>query len=381
MNILYITSYPIEYNTSANMRNLGLIAGLLKEGHNVSTFSPYPLNKAFYSGELTRLPLKKRYWIGSVGTEDDSENKGKKPGKIKKTLETLYNTLAIYDRRSWLTKLINCHSVEEDFDIIISSSDPKSAHLLAESLIRKRPSVCKKWIQYWGDPFFGDITNRSLFKSFLVKREERRILKQANKAVYVSPFTAEDVKARISEISQNIQFLPIPFIEKSFEQESLNENCQLISYFGDYYSRIRNISPLVTAINELKVPSAIVGNSDFKIEEQEYLTVRERMNSKDLQELANKTWVYVCLCNRHGTQIPGKIYHNVATGKPILIILDGNNTDKMRHFFESFKRFYICNNDVEDIISTLLIIRKEKKVFDVPESLKPENIANQFVTL
>lgn len=378
MNILFITSYPIEYNTSANTRNQGLISGLLKNGYQVSTLSPYPTNTAFYSGKLIELPLKKRYWIGNTDVVSDSGQKKSKPGRIKIILESLYTSFAVYDRRSWLTRLIDGNSVDEDFDVIISSSDPKSAHLIAEKLIKVRPSVCKKWIQYWGDPFTGDITINSTFNSFLIKREEKRIIGKADKAVYVSPFTAEDICSCYPEYDKKIAFLPIPYIEEPNSNKDETKG-DLISYLGNYTSTRRDVRPLIEAINEMKLPAAIVGDSDLRIEPNEHLIVKERMNHEELKQITEKTAVYVCVCNLHGTQIPGKVYHYVDTGKPILVILDGEYSGKMREFFESFQRFYLCDNNVTDIKKTLRIIIKEKKSFDVPDQLKPSFIAAEFI--
>ena len=39
MRILYITSYPLEYSSSANMRNIALIKGLIENGNEVHTLS------------------------------------------------------------------------------------------------------------------------------------------------------------------------------------------------------------------------------------------------------------------------------------------------------------------------------------------------------
>lgn len=380
MKILFITSYPVEYNTSANIRNLGLLGGLLKNGNEVSTLSPYPNNRSFFSGKLSSLPFKKRYWIGGEGDNEDSAgtSSNKRPGKIKKILEGVYSSIAVYDRRSWLKRLITNNSVDEDFDIVISSSDPKSAHVLAEKLIKVRPTVCKRWIQYWGDPFIGDITINSSLNSVLIKREEKRILGKSSKSVFVSPFTAENIKCRLPQLKDKIEFIPIPYIEKKNRVE-LQEGT-LISYLGNYTVSRRDIRPLVNAINDLQLPAAIVGDSDIKIEENEHLIVRERMNGSELEEITNKTRVFVCVCNTQGTQIPGKVYHYVDTGKPILIILDGDYSEQMKDYFESFKRFYLCNNNEKDIKETLVLINKENKTFDVPDSLKPEKIAEKFVS-
>ena len=62
MNILFVTTYPLEYNTSANIRNVALIMGLLKLGHVVSTYSLYPEDTRFFD-EMLSIGIKRRYWI------------------------------------------------------------------------------------------------------------------------------------------------------------------------------------------------------------------------------------------------------------------------------------------------------------------------------
>lgn len=384
MKVLYITAYPVEYWSSANIRNLGLLGGLMKDGNEVSTLSPYPYNKAFYSGELSDLPFKKRYWIGGFPSDNDKIAEKvvvKKPSRLKMFLSRAYSSFSIYDRRSWLTKQISRYSVDEDFDVIISSSDPKSAHLLAEKLIKEKPSICKKWIQYWGDPFVGDITSRYSMSSYFVKREERRLIKLCDKAVFVSPFTVEEVKKRLPELNEKIVFIPIPYIESGKRNGEQKDECTLISYLGNYTVSRRDIRPLVEVINELSLPAAIIGDSDIEIKSNDHLIVRGRMNSKELQEITDQTKIFVCVCNKHGSQIPGKIYHYVDTGRPILIILDGEYSERMKAFFETFNRFYLCNNEIESIKETILTIIKENKSFDIPESLRPITIARQFLSV
>ena len=378
MEILYITSYPLEYNTSANVRNISLIKGLINNGNNVTTLSPYPTNLAFFSGLLLTIPFSNRYWLGSTSVSDVSKKGVSRPGRIRKIVYNLYNLFSVYDRGRRYLKYVNAKVFNKNFDVIISSSDPKSAHLFAERLIKTKPEICKRWIQYWGDPFIGDITSNTTLKLFFTKKEERRIISKADKAVYVSPFTAEDIVSLYPEIKSVIDFLPVPY--KVIDKTVTASNSEtMLSYLGNYTLSTRDIRPFVQAVSELKLQTNIIGDSDLKLQGSESLLIKDRVPSEELKEIIEKTTIFVCVCNTHGSQIPGKIYHYVDTGKPILIILDGERSTDMKKYFESFNRFYMCNNNMEDIKATISKILCENKSFGVPEALKPETIADKFL--
>ena len=40
MKILYISTSPLEYSASSNMRNIALLKGLTENGHNICTLTP-----------------------------------------------------------------------------------------------------------------------------------------------------------------------------------------------------------------------------------------------------------------------------------------------------------------------------------------------------
>lgn len=380
MRILYVTSYPLEYDSSSNVRNISLIKGMLKNGHSVSTFSPYPTDTKYFSGHLLDLPFEQRFWIGSQTISEKKESESNKPSRIKTLIVRWYSKFSIYDRRSWLKKHIKENTVDAVFDAIVSSSDPKSAHLFAERLINIRPSICKKWIQYWGDPMTNDITSKSLVPEFVIRREERRILQEADKIVYVSPLTSLLAKKTHPALAERIEFYPVPFRADNKKKE-FSYNNRMVSYIGDYSSTVRNMEPLITALKEMDIPAAVIGNSDIKVTPTNNLLVKDRLIGKELEEITNNTGVYVCVCNKCGTQIPGKIYHNVNTGKPILIILDGEYKEQLKDYFASFNRYYMCLNDKDEIVKTLREILNDYKQFDIPQQLLPEVIAKGFLNM
>ncbi len=380
MNILFITAYPLEYNTSGNVRNMGLINGLVENGHSVSTLSSYPTDDSLFTGEIMQFPFSKRYWIGSKSKSITLESKNKWLEKLKGVVYKWNNSLSVYDRRRFLVKDIKHGLVDEKFDVIISSSDPKSAHLFAEKLISLDKSICRKWIQYWGDPFSNDISTKHSFSEKRVAKEEKRLIKLADKIVYVSPFTASELSKKYNDYKEKISFLPIPFIRKIKSDKPNNaKKGKLVVYLGDYFSSNRNIMNLVDVLKTEGIDSAIVGNSDLQIPSTNEVIVKKRLIGPNFDTIINNVAVYTCVCNLHGSQIPGKLYHYVDTGKPILVVLDGDNQDELKKYIESFDRFYICYNTKESISKTLQTIFEEDKTFTTPQQLDPRFIAEEFL--
>lgn len=377
MNILYITAYPLEYNTSGNVRNKSIIKGLMDNGHSVSTMSPYPTDITLFNGRLLDVAFKKRYWLGSKDPVVSIPSSNKLIGWLKGKLYKLNNALSVYDRRSSYVKYVRQVEDDEIFDVVVSSSDPKSAHLFAEEYVRLHERKGIRWIQYWGDPFTGDISNNHSLSEGRISKEEKRLISLADKVVYVSPLTAEAMKTAYPEDKDKIKFLPIPYIENAIKEK--NEKNNLVAYLGDYNSHNRNILPFVESVKQMNIDAAIVGGSDVKIEGTEKLLVKGRMMGDELKEITNKVGVYVCLCNLHGTQIPGKIYHYANTPYPILIILDGENKEILRDYFNTFDRYYLCDNNSLSIQETLRTIFAQKKTYSAPVKLAPKTIAMEFI--
>ena len=219
------------------------------------------------------------------------------------------------------------------------------------------PNVADRWIQYWGDPFTGDINRRSYVPDAVVAKEEKRLLSLCDKAVYVSPLTSEYIKNKYPEHADKIQFIPVGYSgEKIYPK---NESSTLdLCYCGDYYSKDRDLMPLIKAVEELKESCTLTmaGNSDIEKPSAENITVYPRVEKTKVNEIEQYSDVIVCVCNRNGTQIPGKIYHASATNRTVLILLDGENKNEIRNFFEGYNRFVFVENKQESIVAALLAI-------------------------
>ena len=384
MKILYITSTPLEYNSSANMRNIAIIKGLQQLGNEVSSLSSEAVNSSIYSDDISGIiNLKSRYWLKLGAIQSNITNNINQRNNFKKIIKNriykIYTKFSIYDPKKTLVSKVSKDFIKEKFDLIISSSDPKSSHLIAEKLIELNPNITKKWIQYWGDPFVGDINKNSIIPANVIKREEKRLIGLCDEVVYVSPFTLEQQQKNYPEYKDKMKFVPIPYIEEKIFTTGSNSKVTL-GYFGDYKSSDRNIKPLYeTIIKNNDCYLNICGNSDIKLEEKENVSIRPRQKMNVVEELEKNSDILVCICNKKGTQIPGKIYHYAATNKPILIILDGDKKEELRKYFESFNRYKLCENTEEDIMKAVKDIINEKVEYKPLTLLSSEKIAKKFI--
>lgn len=365
MKILYITSMPLEYSSSGNLRNIALIRGLINNGHSVTTLTTKPQkNSECFDETLLNLNFEKRYFLelGKLHTEISATGKNTVISKLKGPLYRLYTKFNMYDsRKQYAAHISQIDFCGEKFDIVISSSDPKSSHLFAERLLKVHPGIADRWIQYWGDPFTGDINRRSMVPDFVVAKEEKRLLSLCDKAVYVSPLTCEYIKKKYPEYSEKVHFVPVGYsAEKIYPK---HENSELnVCYCGDYNSKDRNLKPLIDAVEQLsgKCRLTLAGNTDLHFDKKENISVYPRVEKKKVDEFEEKSDVIACVCNRSGTQIPGKIYHASATNRAVLILLDGENKDKIKEYFEKYNRFIFCQNTKEEIIKTLKTLDANK---------------------
>jgi len=378
MKILFVSSSPLEYSSSANMRNLALLKGLIESGNEIYTLTPKSqVDSKFYDESLCDIKIKEKYYIEMGNIQSKLTVKKGKKSILKSFIYKTLSKFKIYDFRSTLAnkKVV----IKEKFDIIISSSDPKSSHLIAESLINNNPGITKRWIQYWGDPFASDINKKSLMPKFMIEREENRIISKADKIVYVSPFTCEEQKKKYKGNAHKMSFIPIAYKNEIIYEKTNNSNI-VLGYYGDYNKRDRDIIPLYDYVkNNKNINLHICGNSDLELECKENIIIETRQNIEKIRENEAKTDILVCVCNKSGTQIPGKVYHYAATNKPILILLENNKNSEFRKYFDGFDRYILCNNNEEEIEKTIKQIISQNKEYFPCEKLKPKSIAKEFV--
>ena len=373
MKVLFVTLFLLENNTSVTISNYGLLRGLQQLGHDITLLMPYAsaddtlLIPYDVSGmrivrvdgipfnQLRQAPKKQTIWF-----------------KIKRKWHKWFDFLDF--TAPYLQSGTSVSLLDEHFDLIISTSDPKTTHVFVKKLINKGLSY-GRWIQHWGDPMYGDITRSNAYPNWVIKWYERRIIKWADKVVYVSPFTADMLKQAHPKYKDKIHFVPLPCEE--IEQTPLQERSDTLKlvYLGDYSPSIRNILPLYDAVKELdNVQLTIAGISSLKLESTNHITVLPRIPQTQCHQLEAEADVSITVCNLRGTQIPGKVYYAAASQKHMLVILDGDEKDKLRTYIESFNRYIVCDNNVESIKEALSKIQQNRNMvkYNVPTIFLPE---------
>lgn len=353
-NIVVIFAQPIENNTSSMIRGRNIVNEIVRMGNKVVCYSPYPdiSNKYYDVNSHIEAGMEIRRY-GKVGT-------GKKPVNLidkKKTFKQfvigiiyqLYKKIDLFGSSIFCIKYKKQISEEvkkENFDIILSFSDPKTAHIIAGYCKKKNNKM--RYIQQWGDPLTEDITNRSNLPRCLKWLIEKRLLNKADLVYYVSPITLDSQKRLFRKFSAKMRFLPTPCEECNYPPTN-NEKLTL-GYLGSYNLVARDIRPFYEAACKCTGLNYIfVGDSDVILESKENIQIIDRVSQNELAEYINKVDILVCLMNSRGTQIPGKLYNYAGTNKEILVIQDGDCGEKIKDFFEQYNRYTFVENTVESI--------------------------------
>ncbi|MCM3633969.1 hypothetical protein [Paenibacillus camelliae] len=384
MRILFVVSRPLEINTSASIRNRATIEGLLEQGHIVELLTTEPDTRhSNHDVSLANKNLKTTY-LKLNGIQNVARI-GRKYGflkPVKKIVYTLLSKFEIYDNLKNIVNHVDKIKIDEKaYDLIISSSDPKSSHLFVKKLRERKQIDEIPWIQIWGDPFLSDIARSSKVLNSKIKSEEYKLIEHSTKVVYVSPLTLLEQKKTYPEFSNKMVYVPIPYFERiMYPKISLEKKSLKFLYCGDYSTKIRNIIPLYEAIKGTEHKLVICGNSDLKIEGNENIEVHPRVSYEKVKQFEKECDVLVHLSNISGTQIPGKIYHYSGTNKPILFLLDGEK-ELLKDTFEKYKRYIFSDNNKESIIDTIQLINKDvyKDYNHIVSEFNAENVAKQII--
>lgn len=351
MKILVIDTSPIELNTSSNQRLKALCEGLSETGHSLTIISPFSSEgdaRASLKWDLTFQYIRIDVGNGVNDIKAAAEQR-KLKGRILSAMYKAYKKFDIFGASVICIKKVNevGKRIDQKYDIVISLSDPKTSHFFAGKLIKKL-KMKSKWIQYWGDPLLEDITSNTLIPGAVRKGLERRMLENSDLVVYTSLCTMESQRKLFLKYSSKMAYIPTPSDTQIFP--FVGRSGLSLGYFGSFYSVARNIIPLYEAVDELKnVTLSIVGDSDLNIPKTERISIKTRVPKDEINQYIIEASVLVCILNKSGTQIPGKIYQLAGTNKEVLLLYDGNNGREICDSLQFMNRFTICENKKDEI--------------------------------
>jgi len=384
MKVLYITALPLETNNSSQIRNIGLIKGLVSNGCKVTILCPsseHATNKIYadsFPKELSEVEVIRLTKNNIITSYLSKKNK---KSLLIKYLRKLYSRFSIFKAAGLLIDEVNKLNLNyRNFDLILSSSDPKASHKMAE-IIKKKSNL--KWVQYWGDPLLTDISDNSYLPDLFKKHIESNLMKYSDYIFYVSPFTCEEQKSIYHKYKNKMYHLPPPYVEERLYEKKFNNKFTL-GYFGSYWSTVRDVLPLINSVrNGDNANLIIAGNTDLFIQKENSsrIIIHERLSREKIVELEEQCDALVCILNLKGTQIPGKIYQYASTNKPIILLNDGDKKEDIREYFNQFNRFIICDNDEISINQAIASLIKDEREYQPCREFSSKIVAEKMLQL
>lgn len=356
-SIAVILALPMEYNTSSNVRSKCIIEALRDKGYKIKCYMPYPQKNSVYYSRDRMIDGVDIFRYGKLNDNIQHNNdthdvsiKNKQIGKfirgLIKKIDVFGSTICYYPY--W--KQISNDIKKNGFDVILSFSDPLTAHLLGRKCKEKNKKV--NYIQQWGDPLASDIVSKTTQPLWLKKMVEYYLISKADKICYVSPFTLREQKKMYHSESDKMVFIPTPSVDYKIAYNELPKDHISIGYFGSYNRKARNILPFYqAAIKNKDIKFYIIGDSDEELAPSDNVFLANRIDSTLLNEYIANVDAIVCLMNKKGNQIPGKIYHDASLKQDILLIKDGDMKDDIQKFFENYHHYTFVDNDVNAISS------------------------------
>ena len=363
MNILLVTLFSLERNTSVAISNINITKGLLALGHKVTWLMP---NWVQCETEFDASQVH----VIRVPGQDQKRDSGPIRNKVRSHFGFLDFT------RSYLRQVRKVNIPNEYFDVVISTSDPKTSHVFTGRLLRR--VKYGQWIQHWGDPLLGDITRNFWWPTWFIKFYEWNILRKADKIIYVTPFTYKAQCAAYPRLAHKFAFVPLP--ADMHETHTVPDKEHLrVAYMGDYNPSFRNLRPLYDACAKLDFVQLTIAGHGPTYPSTDNISILPRIPQDQALEIEGNADVIFCACNKRGTQIPGKVLYKTSSDKHILVAVEHENHDEMVRYFESFDRFVICDNTAESIIGALQSPLSCQHDYTTPERLLPVNVAKEIL--
>lgn len=391
MKILFVTSSPLEANTSVMISNIALLEGFKSLGHEITFISFKSYNKeklnTEYFGDVKLIRLEPNQFYARLIKDSNNSSLKKNVKKvIMKYTRLFYHNVSLFDNYKKAINNLGAIELEENYDLMISFSDPKSSHLLGLKIYNENKQKIKSWFQHWGDPMTIDITRKSKLPAMYVIRQEEKIIEKADKIIYVSPFTIAKQIELFPKLKEKIKFIPLAYRnEKNSTCDNIFEKQNIsFGYYGSSNSRVRNIIPLYNAFEDIPDKNLkIVGDTDLDLLNTDNITIHSQRKSSNEIEIDEKnTDVLIVLGNKFGTQIPGKIFYYAGTSKPILVILESTQKELWK-YLSKLNRFILCENNESAIRDKVLNIKNEISVNQLKplEDFKPSKVALDIIQL
>lgn len=385
MKILYISSLIFQKSSSAAIRNVGLVKGIVDLGHEIDILTIENIEEKEdkflrkYLGHDIKIYQSKLKIVNNyLKKEKQIQKKNKIKEFIKNKIKDIYFFPDVH--KEWI------HSFKDNdidyslYDLIISSSDTKTSHFIAMEIIKKNNI---KWYQIWGDPWEDDVNLKNINRllKWRIKKAENTLIKKAEKVFYVSPITAQRMKSKIK--LNKIKYLPRGYLLKT-KSEKTNDYKEKYNFvYTGVLNDYRNITGLLKEIElynsknykqiELKIYGSLSENKIKELKNYNFVKMYGVKSFLEIIEIYKEADVLIFLDNgKETTQIPGKIYDYLGTDRKILALFEYEN---------DVYNYFKTELDVKTCLVTEIDLEKILEVSDreVDSRFSNKNIAKQLL--
>lgn len=260
-------------------------------------------------------------------------------------------------------------------ELIISHSP--SFESICYSQILKKHFTDVIYLQYWSDPMAlsGITPDKIDYKRIPFKIIESMALTKADKIIYGTKTLMFFQKKLYPKIAHKMAYIDIPYVEKTANKQEVVPHS--ILYAGNYYKNIRNIEPLVDAIESMDGYTLdLYGEGELEKIDLEHTVVHGRISAEELNKLEGKYEYLVCILNHSCIQIPGKIFYDMARNVKILVIADGKYKDLICKYLSEYDRYIVCENDSKAIRKNILENIKNIDLSRIEQLYSPKSVCS-----
>ena len=209
--VLIIKIQPYNSLVSSSLRMIAMMKGLYELGFEMELVTCAPSVTAILD-DFSECDFLKDVKFVSLSANIRYENLVTSKSGWKQFVlpfaRSIYHRLSLYDNSQAIANKASIGSLSRnEYDYVISVSDPKTSHVALKKLVNQGLKA-NKIIQYWGDPLYNDIAQKAIYPNIVLKREERKFLRIADKVVYTSPLTLENQKRIYPDQAAKMIFVP-----------------------------------------------------------------------------------------------------------------------------------------------------------------------------
>lgn len=383
MKILYITSLFAIKSSSASIRNYGYINSLseMYGAKNIDILTTKRPAYLYDDDILNNIKCNKIHYdeikvidkYFKFKKEYDIENKEYKNSKLFITIKKIIKDLKFFPsiEKEWIKNYSKLDYSK--YDLIISSSDSKTSHLVARKIKNSYKKL--KWIQIWGDPWSTDIT-LSKFNKFRAKFIEGNIIRESDLCIYVSEPTCNSMKDLYYEYKEKIKYIPRGYPQEVISDKKDINKKNIKAVYTGALNLGRDITALLKCIEEINDKSEcyisleIYGNIEDRyiniLREKEFVNIKGNKSYFEILDIYKDSDILIYIGNEgDGTQIPGKLYDYFGTDKKVIAIVNKENR-VIKKFIEDTNRAIVVENNEVEISRGLINILNNININDTP---------------